>query len=152
MEHAKSNLYFNSATVELWFRGLIYQPRWLWRGPAAQVLCFAVCMSSHIPSCGCPWLLDKWIYEDKTLLEEDFCIFSRSRGNLKGSVPFHSRNIYIEKPSLFLSKFARQSCGFEDSLELRTEHIVPPLAFQQPLRQPRTGTCDEEVLGLFSSG
>lgn len=87
MEHAKSNLYFNSATVELWFRGLIYQPRRLWRGSAARVLCFALCMSSRIPSCGCPWLLDKWIYEDKTLLEEDSAFSVDPEGILKAAFP-----------------------------------------------------------------
>lgn len=87
MEHAKSNLYFNSATVELWFRGLIYQPRRLWWGSAAQVVCFAVCVSRHTPSCGCPWLLDKWIYEGKTLLEEDSAFSVDPEGILKVAFP-----------------------------------------------------------------
>lgn len=122
-EHAKSNLYFSSVTVELWFRGLIYQPRWLWRGSAAQVVCFAVCMSSHIPSCGCPWLLDQWIYEGKTLLEED-CAFSVDpEGILKVAFPSIAEMSTLRSRLCFL---ARQSCGFEhcQSLRrLRTEHM-----------------------------
>lgn len=51
--------------------------------PRLDVLQFA-CL---VPSCGCPQLLDPWIYEGKTLLEEGYAFLVNPKGILKVTFP-----------------------------------------------------------------
>lgn len=93
-EHARSDLYFSSAAVELWFKGLIYWPRWLWAGLCSLgCMCCSLRVSSH-PQLRLPRLLGKWIHEGKTILEKG-CAFSEG---FKGGIPLRSWNGYLEKP------------------------------------------------------